>query len=205
MGEEVKNSEKKDAKDAKIGGEPSLADQKTQNIKDLLAKSEISLLLDSYDDIFSDFDPRPYSQRALSDDFLSESRKAARDKKGTLELRFLVPQNLRKPEQESVIKKRVREHFKRHVGIMESDVRKIVRNGAIITFIGFLLMIGATSIDYFELHGFILSFFKIILEPAGWFIVWFGLDEIFYKAKQQTPELEFYKKMVKANITFSSY
>ena len=31
----------------------------------LLEISEISLLLDSYDDIFSDFDQRPYAQRAL--------------------------------------------------------------------------------------------------------------------------------------------
>ena len=38
----------------------------------LLQQSEISLLLDSYDDIFSDFDPRPYNQRALSQDFLAE-------------------------------------------------------------------------------------------------------------------------------------
>ena len=46
----------------------------------LLKKSEISLSLDNYDDIFSDFDPRPFSQRALSDDFLIEAKKASRDK-----------------------------------------------------------------------------------------------------------------------------
>jgi len=36
---------------------PAAADANAQEVKDLLAKTEISLLLDNYDDIFSDFDP----------------------------------------------------------------------------------------------------------------------------------------------------
>ena len=37
----------------------------------LLELAEISILLDSYDDIFSDFDPSPYSERTLSDDYFN--------------------------------------------------------------------------------------------------------------------------------------
>ena len=44
--------------------------------QDLLSKGEISILLDTYDDIFSDFDPRPYSQRALS---RSEERRVGKE------------------------------------------------------------------------------------------------------------------------------
>src|SRR5690349_704077 len=51
----------------------------TKDQKALLIKSELSIWLDTYDDIFSDFDPRPLNERALSDDFLSEARKMARD------------------------------------------------------------------------------------------------------------------------------
>ena len=57
----------------------------------LLGLSNISLSLNSYDDIFSGFDPRPYSQRALSDDFLAESKRASRDKElDGVELIFLI-------------------------------------------------------------------------------------------------------------------
>ena len=45
-----------------------------------LREGNISLILDSYNDMFSDFDPRSFSERALSDDFLSECKRAARDK-----------------------------------------------------------------------------------------------------------------------------
>ncbi len=71
----------------------------------LLKASEISIILDTYDDIFSDFDPRPYSERALSDDFLIEANKASRDKaSGQIELIFLIPQKMRNIESENLIK-----------------------------------------------------------------------------------------------------
>ena len=45
-------------------------EQREEKVRNLLKKGEISLLLDSYTGIFSDFDPRPYAERTLSDDFL---------------------------------------------------------------------------------------------------------------------------------------
>ena len=56
----------------------------------------VSLWLDTYEDIFSDFDPHPYGQRALSEDFLAEARRAVRDRRDEVpELRFLVPTQIR--------------------------------------------------------------------------------------------------------------
>src|SRR3989338_5447495 len=87
--------------------------------KHLKHHSQISLWLDTYDDIFSDFDPRHYSERALSDDFLIEAKKASLDKEGGhIELQFLVPQKIRNVKHESIIKQRLRAHFQRHVGML---------------------------------------------------------------------------------------
>jgi hypothetical protein len=113
--------------------------------KELLAKGEVSLQLDTYDDIFSDFDPRPYSSRALSVDFLGEATRATREKSGQLELRFLIPQHERKKALESVIKKRLRAHFERHVVLLKKEHSEQVEKGIIVVIVGFLLMLGATS------------------------------------------------------------
>ncbi|PIU76093.1 hypothetical protein COS75_00785, partial [Candidatus Pacearchaeota archaeon CG06_land_8_20_14_3_00_35_12] len=79
----------------------------------LLQMSEISLWLDHYDDIFSDFDPRPFSQRALSDDFLLEAKRASKEKiSGAIEMQFLIPHDKRNKELENTIKKRLHDHFK---------------------------------------------------------------------------------------------
>ena len=72
--------------------------------KRILELSEISVALDSYDDIFSDFDPRDYSKRGLSEDFINEVKKASRAKPtGGLELKILIPENLRNKSHEHVI------------------------------------------------------------------------------------------------------
>ena len=87
--------------------------QSLEEKQELLQKSEVSLWIDHYDDIFSDFDPRPYSQRGLSDDFLIEAKKFIKEKaSGSFELIFLVPELMRKPESEGIIKKRLNDFSK---------------------------------------------------------------------------------------------
>ncbi len=41
----------------------------------MLKLTEISILLNSYNDIFSAFDPSEYSERNLSDDFIIQAKK----------------------------------------------------------------------------------------------------------------------------------
>ena len=168
-----------------------------------LKDENISLILDSYDDIFSDFDPRPYNVKALSDDFLSECKKVSVDKGEELELRFLVPKNKRKTNEEYEIRKRLRNHFQKHYKQKEKEIKNIKRNGLAWFFIGSLIMVAATFLYAYE--GFLYNFLFIMAEPAGWFLFWEGLDKIFIEAKNKKPDYEFYKKMSKAHIYFMNY
>jgi len=170
----------------------------------LLQKSQISILLKSYDDIFSSFDPRPYNSRALSDDFLLEAKKAARDKEGNLQLDFLMKKSDRKLELEILIKKRLREHFRKHVLLAKEEIIKTKREGMYMAVGGVLMLIVAATIAYYMNKGFILTLLLILLEPAGWFTAWTGLDQLYYTAKAKEPEAEFYDKMVAAEIIFNS-
>lgn len=171
----------------------------------LLEKSEISLLLDTYDDIFSDFDPRPFSKRALSDDFLYEAKKAAREKEGgTFELRFLIPDNVRNRELEKIIQKRLHEHFKKHAGVVEKELSETVVKGILALIVGFSVMVGTALLNSYT-KTFVTNMLTIVLEPAGWFSVWLGFDHIFYNAKAKKPEVQFYKKMKNAEIIFETY
>jgi hypothetical protein len=201
---EVKKEEFKPVEKAEI---ISAAEQKKEaGMKDVLAKAEISLLLDTYDDIFSDFDPRPYSQRSLSDDFLIEAKKITKDKvSGGIELGFLIPVSMRDLYKEATIKKRLREHFRKHSLQMEQEWKAVIKNGIYVTVVGFVLMIISTWLYSHENTNFLIQMLRIIIEPAGWFMVWFGLDRIFYTSKESRPDVDFYNKMVKAEIKFGSY
>jgi hypothetical protein len=172
----------------------------------LLQMSEISLWLDTYDDIFSDFDPRPYSQRSLSDDFLMEAKKASKEKtSGRIELRFLIPKGMRNVEQEVTIKRRLHEHFKKHYEALENEVSANRRRSVFGIAIGTFMMIGATYISTKKSTDFIYNLLVVVLEPGGWFVTWFALDQLFYAGRQQKQDLEFYKKMSRCDIEFLPY
>ncbi|MBI2629036.1 hypothetical protein HYW74_03060 [Candidatus Pacearchaeota archaeon] len=183
----------------------------TEHLSEELSEEEkmrqgnISLILDSYNDIFSDFDPRGYSERALSDDFLLECKRAARDKdlETGFELRLLVPKNRRNLNDEGKIKQRLKIHFHKHFRQKHDEIRSIKREGIAWVAMGLIFIFLATIIYAYK--GFLFNLLFVILEPAGWFTLWSGLDKIFIISREKKPELDFYVKMANAKIVFISY
>jgi len=175
-------------------------------IKNLLEKAHISLLLDSYDALFSDFDPRPYAERAISDDFLLEIKRAVREAKpGVFEMGFLIPKHLKNAHEEEIIRERLHHYFHKQTMDIIHEAKGIIGKAVLYVFVGFLLMFGASYIDHELTSIFLLNFVKIVIEPAGWFLVWYGFDQIFYDAKSRKPEVEFNRKMSHADIHFDTY
>lgn len=194
MGKEV--FEEKVSTDARSGLEAGT---------DILRIGNISLILDSYDDIFSDFDPAPITEKAISHDFLAECKRAAFEKPldQDLELRILVPKRKRKISEELKIRKRLQGHFTRHYHMTHKEMKDIKRDGTGWFLIGGVLIMIAVLIQAYE--GFLFKFLLVLFEPAGWFMMWTGLEKIFSEVKEKHPEYEFYTKMAKAKIYFLSY
>lgn len=182
----------------------SLQEKKKLN---LLHESQISLVLDSYEDIFSDFDFRPYLQRALSQDFVDECNRASRDKDDRgIELELLVPLHTRNTNKEVMIKKRLHDHFKKHYGVLKNEKRKILQQGGFFLLFGVIFMFFAAYIlFYYTTDTFIKEFLVVMLEPGGWFLFWEGLDLMIFETKRINPDLEFHRKMQKVDIMFKSY
>jgi hypothetical protein len=167
----------------------------------------ISLRLDQYDDIFSDFDMRPYSERALSSDFLDEIRRASSDKSdGAIELMLYVRQTDRNPTVEPVITERLMAHFKRHHLLEKKKKKSILTKGFSMVLLGVLCMIVATHVLLQDSHES-ASILAMFLEPVALFLLWEGMDQIIFTSKSIEPELSFYKKMshVEGKIRFESH
>lgn len=172
--------------------------------------SEISLRLDHYDDIFSDFDIRPYAKRALSVDFIEEIKRASADKKaGEVELVLHVPESDGHGEiHHAVIRERLVEHFKKHCQLLTRQKNRVLMLGWTMVFLGIVSMIAATSIIFEDpTHNWLLSFMVVFLEPAAWFLLWEGMDQVIFSSRQINPELGFYRKMSHkdAKIYFHTY
>jgi hypothetical protein len=172
----------------------------------LLQNSEISLILDFYDDIFSDFDPRPFSQRSLSYDFIDEAKRATRDlPSGQIQLKFLIPYKLRNIPTELMIRKRLKEHFNKHFIEHEKTIKKTKIKGSIMALAGVAMIFLATSLNSTATSNFFIRFLEVLLEPAGWFTAWVGLEDTFQTIQEESRVRQFYEKMSKAEITFIGY
>jgi predicted small integral membrane protein len=49
------------------------------------------------------------------------------------------------------------------------------------------------------------KFAFVIFEPASWFVMWSGLDDIFRGWKRLQGDLDFYSRMSEAKISFIPY
>lgn len=180
--------------------------KRTDQRKHLIGLSEISLSLDTYDDIFSDFDPRPFHLRALSDDFLTEARKAIRNKpSGAIELRFVIPSHERNVQYENTIRERLRRYFNDQYRHARTALKNTRNKSLLLTTLGICLMFAAAYIRGLPVETLRLQLLFVLFEPAGWFCAWYGLDRLVTLWTTSKPELEFYHKMSRCEIAFSSY
>ncbi len=177
-----------------------------EEVKSVLEKSEISLVLDTYDDIFSDFDPRPYGERALSVDFLDEAKRAVRFKGEEIELRFLIPKAVRNARHEEVIKQRLRAHFKRHYRLIKAERDAYKKQAVLLVVLG--IVIGLVGVGLISLPGLSVSEIAaigIVLSPASWYTIWTGFDHLLYPKVEKVLDEDFNKKMSMAHIAFIPY
>ncbi len=168
------------------------------------ALKEISITLDVWDDIFSDFDPRPLDERALSQDFINELKKRYTEKvRGSLLIIFYAPLSLKDERSEKMVIHRLRRYFKERALQKKRDIRHMQLRGAIFVLVGFVSLSSVTFAAYFKLVGeFIDRLLEILLVPLGWFGMWEGLAQIVNASPSFAQEEHLYCKLADAEYRF---
>lgn len=178
--------------------------KKSSMRKYLESGAGIPLTLDSYEEIFSDFDPRPYSYRALSGDFLLECKKASIEKNDRIKLRLFVPKNKRNSLEEIKIKKRLKEHFNKHFRQKKKEISGMKVEGTFWAFMGAVMMVVSAFFLGKQNLSFAVHLLITLVQPAGWFFLWEGLGKILITPQEKMPDYNFYKKMADSEISFAS-
>ncbi len=165
---------------------------------------EISIILDVWDDIFSDFDPRPLDERALSQDFIDELKKRYREtSKGDLLISFFAPKSLKDDRSEKMVTHRLRKHFKDRAMQKKRDMRRMRTRGAIFVLIGISSLSTITLLAFFnvvpELAGKLL---ESLFVPLGWFGVWEGFSQIVNASPLFAHEEKLYRQLSTAEYHF---
>jgi hypothetical protein len=176
----------------------SVIEQRWQDLK------EIAIVIDSWDDIFSDFDPRPLSERTVSGDFVDELKKRYREtRRGDFIIKIYAPLALKNEESERKVTQRLKRDFRLQYLQKIKVLRRIRIRGMVFILIGVSSLSFLTLATYFKfLDSLILEICGIILMPLGWFGFWEGLSKLIDTSPVFLQESSFFEKLSKATYQF---
>jgi len=164
----------------------------------------IYLWLDSYDDIYSDFDSRHYQSRKISEDFVAELRFEIKNLPDSPNMILFLTARKRKKSLELVIAPSLHSfftsQFKWHRDLCQQKLTK----GLLLLIIGVMVMLLNSWLIYGAPVSFLFVCIKVLLEPAGWFLLWAGLDFLFYDFSDFRKTRDFYSILSRMKIYFQS-
>ena len=165
--------------------------------------AELSLWLDNYNDIYSDFDSRHYQNRRVSDDFFFELRNGMNHRKERIQdLILVLPASERQVETERIIKKSRKDHFLLQLNIQQERCRRKRWKGVVFGVSGVILMLINTFIGFKSTQSALSTVIRVLLEPGSWFLLWASFDFLFYDWKELKKERGFYERLSELNIHF---
>ncbi len=166
---------------------------------------EISIILDVWDDIFSDFDPRPLDERALSEDFITELKKRYRETaKGSLLISFSAPKALKDEKSEQMVVQRLKQYFKYRALQVGREIYNMRKKGVIFILVGVCFLSSITLMAYFSIIStLIIKILEILLVPLGWFGIWEGFSKIVNASPTFSQEETLFRKLSTAKYQFN--
>jgi len=172
-----------------------------QRIKDL---KEISIAIDTWDDIFSDFDPRPVSERVVSEDFLFELRRRYREiRADSFGIIICAPMALKDTVAERKVIMRLKMHFRQRFLRRKREIRRIRIRGSIFVLIGICSLSFLTLAMYFKFFSELtIELLAIPFMPLGWFGIWEGLSKLIDTSPAFIHEEILFDRLSRANYRF---
>lgn len=167
---------------------------------------EISIWLDRYEDLFSEYDSSHFKARTLSDNFLTEVRKLVHEvESANVELKFNLMADEQNPETEEVIINNIHEYFAAKATAAKNEMRQILRTGGLLSAAGFAIIIFMVTVGHNFSELMLVKGLEMMIDPLGWFLVWNGLDMVFVQSKKEQPTVDFNLKMTNAKLSFMAF
>ncbi|MBU1087923.1 MAG: hypothetical protein KKD05_10485 [Candidatus Omnitrophica bacterium] len=176
-----------------------------KNLRNSIKETQaIDIAIDTWDDVFSDFDPRSLSERTLSEDFMIELRQRSREtNEGDFIVTICAPETLRDKKTEQTVAKRLKRHFL-HRSLLSRKVKARIRlRGIVFIICGICFLSFLTMAAYYKwFSDLMLNILGIVVMPLGWFGIWEGFSKIVDISPSYIQEEKFYTKLGMAQYRF---
>ena len=165
---------------------------------------EIAIVIDTWDDIFSDFDPRPLSDRMVSSDFIGELKKRYKEtRSGDFLITIYASPSLKNVESERMVTKRLKQHFRQKFLQKKKILIHIRTRGIIFVIIGICSLSFLTLATYYKfLNELTIQLAGIIFMPLGWFGLWEGFSKLIDTSPALIEDTKLFEKLSKTKYEF---
>ncbi|MCK8060068.1 MULTISPECIES: hypothetical protein [unclassified Fusibacter] len=163
----------------------------------------ISVFLDTYEDVFDDWDPTPFKKRDIEDEFLDFLWDSAEDipLKEDLLIVFRIDEKLRDEKKEAQIVHALKNHFEYMLSKSKRAFRK-EQNESLLYFmlgISFFLVAYLNLIESTNLVGKIL---EDGLFVGAWVFMWESFSNLFIESKNLIYEQRLIKRFTHTPVAY---
>ncbi len=167
----------------------------------MVLENNINIAIDSYDEIFSDFDISPYSGRSISLDFKEALESKNIDSTIKTRITLSIPKKERDTKKEQIIIKRINTFFIKKYEAYSKLINLRRFNGLKFILMGFFFVTLTFIFETFFTDLFPMYVANIIMI-LGWFGVWTGIEKILDVPYELITKKEMYNVFSKSKIKF---
>jgi len=161
---------------------------------------DISIEVDSFKDIFDDFDP---TRQTLSRDFIEEIKLRHIQRPDVKKVRIIMPvkfKDMKKVSKEAI--ESIKIHFKTQENKKYKAILSIKKKGVLFCTIGLLLCLVAVFFPtLFSLNDTVIRLTELMYVP-GWFGMWEGFGKLFDFPKELRDDEELFWSLSKLSYRF---
>ena len=168
----------------------------------------IDIALDSYTDIFNEYDPSPFKKRDLNPELLDYLEDCSTDI--PLKYPIVIQFNLPKENHDLMKETKIKDGFKSYYSFLSFSAEKeykklIIQNIYNVLISIFLLLAGLTLEFYFSNIDFLFtSILSNVIVIGGWVFMWQAITMIVFERKSYKEKYLKYKRFTKAPIKFNA-
>lgn len=146
----------------------------------------VEIAVNSYADIFNEYDPSPYRKKDLDPDLTNYINECSTDipLQYPIALQFNIPKKNIESEEEKRIKDGFQSYFAFLTYLAKKDYRQLILQSIWNIIIATFLLSLAIVLDIFHQSNFIISIFSTCITIGGWVFLWQAITMIVFERKK---------------------
>lgn len=163
----------------------------------------IPIWLDSYDDVFDDWDPSPFKMRDIEDEFLDFLWDSVEDipKRDEIIFEFFIPAALKNSQKEQILVSALKHHFD-YMAIRNEKKRRKEHLEAMKYFVLGIIFFIIAYMGPFKSDTLMVRIMEDGLFVGGWVFMWETFSNLFIESREFNEERAIIKRFMKANVRF---